>query len=76
MTKIDDQTIDEIWEDIEDEFYGMYKDVKHRCYSKHSVTGARYIQVLVRRHLARIDYALLVMETRLAKKEPQIEQPE
>lgn len=64
MTDLDKMTDNEIWEQIEDCFYGMYKDVEYRCYSEHSMTGARHIQHLVRKHLAWIDRALLEIEAR------------
>ena len=64
MTKLDEMTNDEIWEEIEECFYGIYKDVANRCYPKHSVTGIRYLQILVGRHLAWIDRALLEIEVR------------
>ena len=65
MTKLDEMTNDEIWEQVEECFYGIYKDVTNRCYAKHSMTGIRYLQVLVRRHLAYIDRALLEIEVRV-----------
>lgn len=61
-------TEEEIWEEVEDCFYSLYKDVKHRCYPKQDIVGARYIEVLARRHLSRIDYLLLHLDQR-AKKE-------
>ena len=64
MTELDKMTIGELWAEVEECFYGMYKDVANRCYSKHSLTGVRHLQVLVRRHLAQIDRALLEIEVR------------
>jgi len=62
MTKLGEMTNDEIREEIEECFYSIYKDVTNRCYSKHSMTGVRHLQVLVRRNLAYIDRALLEIE--------------
>ena len=51
-------TDDERWKEIEECFDSIVLDVQHRCYSKHSVTGAMYLAALVRRHLAHIDVCL------------------
>lgn len=64
MTALDKMTNDEIWEEVEECFYGMYKDAVNRCYTKHSMTGIRHLQLLVRRNLIRIDRALLEIEAR------------
>lgn len=65
MIKLGEMTDNEIWAEIEDCFYSIQKDVEHRCYS--SMTGARYIQHLVRKNLIWIDRALLEIEVRAAK---------
>lgn len=64
MTELGDMTNVEIWEQIEDCFHAIHKDVANRCYSKHSMTGARHIQYLVRKNLIWIDRALLEIEIR------------
>ena len=74
MTKLDEMTNDEIWEQIEECFYDMHKDVANRCYPEHSTSGARHIQFLVRRHLVWIDRALLEIEIRLRQKRETVEE--
>lgn len=64
MTELDEMTDDEIWEQVEDCFYSIHKDMENRCYPEHSVTGARHIQILARQHLAWIDRALLEIDVR------------
>ena len=76
MTDMDRMTIDELWQEAEMWLDGIEDTLAHRCYSEHSMTGIRYIQLEARKHLAWIDRLLLEIEVRAAKKEPQPEQPE
>jgi len=64
VTKLDEMTNDEIWDEIEECFYTISMDVGHRSYGGHSTIGARYIQHLVRKNLIWIDRALLEIEVR------------
>ena len=52
-------TDEERWAEIEEHLHTIGLDVQHRCYDEHSVTGVRYVQMLVRRNLVQIDKLLL-----------------
>ena len=52
-------TKEERWKEIEECFKSIELDVKSRCYVEHSTTGIRYMVLLVRKHLGRIDELLL-----------------
>lgn len=60
-------TKEEIWEEIDDCFHAVHKAIENRSYSKYSVTGARYIQWLVRGDMRRIDYLLWYLDERAKK---------
>ena len=64
MTDIRKMTIDELWQEAEMWLDGIEDMLSHRCYSEHSLTGIRAIQLDVRKHLAWIDHALLEIEGR------------
>ena len=52
-------TDEERWAEIEECFEAVRLDVENRCYADRSIVGARYLELLVRRHLRRIDELLL-----------------
>lgn len=64
MTDIDKMTTDELWTEAEMWLDAIEDMISHRCYPEHSATGMKNIQLDIRRHLARVDYLLLVIEAR------------
>ena len=67
MTNLSEKTTDELWAEVEMWFDGIESTLACRCYSNHSLAGARSIQLTVSGHLTWIDQALCEIEERLVE---------